>query len=358
MNGDDAWNGAALRHLEGVLMLPSGHLSSVTGKRIGSGLELSINGSNQPVVQAGSGVIAGPADGDGAYKFAVASAVTLAAAIPLAGAGLKRHDRMVVQLRDADVAAFGTALKEVSVERLAGTEAASPSPVAEPLGALTVGLIEATASTRTLLPHTVPRTAALGGIVPVGSQAARDALPAYDGLTVYREDSDVFEARISGGWGRVASSTELYGGPARSAAPYARITRATDANLATGLSTTKATLNSLVEETDATFGDTANSQLVAPVAGLYLVAGQVVWADNNNGLRRLALVRGGTQIAGQNQPGGSYGGSGQVQSAATHTRCTAGQAIELHIAQNSGGNLAYRGGVDPGSYLEARWVGP
>lgn len=49
-------------------------------------------------------------------------------------------------------------------------------------------------------------TTGLGGVLTVASQGERDALPATNGLVVYRKDLDAFEGRRSGGWYRLSDS--------------------------------------------------------------------------------------------------------------------------------------------------------
>lgn len=73
----------------------------------------------------------------------------------------------------------------------------------------------------------------------------------------------------------------VMGESARTTRPYARI-RSAGSQLFGGSSNTVTSMTTLGEETDANFGDTANSRLVIPVDGLYLITARGDWDGVSN----------------------------------------------------------------------------
>jgi hypothetical protein len=87
-------------------------------------------------------------------------------------------------------------------------------------------------------------------------------------------------------------NTAAFGGSSRTAAPFARIVRTSSQTIPEAGATIN--FNALGEETDSSFGDTANGQLVAPIAGLYLIDVYVPWEPESGGWRRIKLRVAGT----------------------------------------------------------------
>lgn len=189
------------RHLDSLTMHPSGSLGARGGVRPTAAPVVSIGGSPESwTVAAHSGVVEGPADADGSYLYAIQAVVS--EQLPARpAAGQSRKDILVVRVLDADVPATGSALREVDVQHLAGASTAgTPTAPATPTGSLLLATLTVPA-TGAITVATGRRTAALGGVLPVANAAERDALPfVWDGLMIYRDDLDTYEARANGAW--------------------------------------------------------------------------------------------------------------------------------------------------------------
>lgn len=188
------------RHLAGVPLQPSGNLGARGGIRPGQSV-VTVGGSPEAwTVAPHSGVIEGPADTDGSYTYAIPTAVTVnLPARPAAGSS--RKDIIVARILDADVPATGSSAKEVDLQHLAGTATTgTPTAPSVPTGALGLATLTVPAS-GTITVASSRRTVALGGILPVSDSTDRGGIARlYDGLVVYREDTDIFEARVAGAW--------------------------------------------------------------------------------------------------------------------------------------------------------------
>lgn len=177
-------------------------LNAREGKRLGSGLEWTISADGLTVtVQPGTCVVAAPDAANGPYIVVVPTAVTLTLPARPA-AGQYRRSRLVVRVYDEEVAAAATTLREVRVELVNGAaQSVNPPTVpAVPVLSLGLGQILQTSTSATVYATTDTRTWSAGGVGVVYTQAERDALAAYDGLVVYRDDIDVLEARVGGAW--------------------------------------------------------------------------------------------------------------------------------------------------------------
>jgi hypothetical protein len=83
----------------------------------------------------------------------------------------------------------------------------------------------------------------------------------------------------------------------------------------------------------------SNTLLTAPVSGIYLLTGQVIWAANATGLRDLALIRssGLTISESDSMPGSNlFDPTTQIQ---TVVQLAAGDSVKLVALQTSGGSL-------------------
>lgn len=203
-NGTDT--AARVRMGDLLGLAPSGNLGTRSGIRPGptAANVAVVAGAMQVTVQPFvAWVDGGVSDTQGGYPFVCDAAVTLTLAN--GHATLPRTDVIVARVRDD--AADGSGFTDATVEVVAGT-AGSGAPalptncvpirnVVVPAGASvgTGGLTSGALSTdrRTWL-------AGLGGVIPVATQAERDALPAVNGLVVYRIDTDTLEHRRAGTW--------------------------------------------------------------------------------------------------------------------------------------------------------------
>jgi len=122
----------------------------------------------------------------GMYGWASDANVT--GSVTAADATYDRKDIVYIQLNDTDV--DGSGAKSAPVLYSAGTPSATPAAPTLPARSFLVGTItvpKAGGGSPTAMLNTA-RYVAAGAPLPVSSQAERDALTAYDGLTVRRTD--------------------------------------------------------------------------------------------------------------------------------------------------------------------------
>lgn len=181
----------------GLMMAGGAGIAVRAGRRPGT-LSVTVGGSPESVsVPPLCGVVTDP-DG-GAYLFATNVTVGKTLATRPAS-GTSRIDIVVARVYDADVHPADTTKRELDIEVLTGTAGASPSEPTIPNGALRIATLTVPASGSVTVSVNGPRHVSAGGILPVSNQSARDSLTAYDGLMVYREDTDVFEGYFAGAW--------------------------------------------------------------------------------------------------------------------------------------------------------------
>jgi hypothetical protein len=141
----------------------------------------------------------GRANGGGTYIASVDAQVDINILSTPANATNPRNDLIVAQQSDKFYADGSNAFQ---VRQVVGTPAGSPSDptVTGSSDYVTLARVRVDANATTItsakitdLRPTGPWTVALGGLLPVPSQAARDALSAYDGMAVYRQDRDWVE---------------------------------------------------------------------------------------------------------------------------------------------------------------------
>lgn len=203
----DSYDAATLRQLFAGMLAPTDQLLPRPGKRPGPGLEVTVGGTPESaVVQPGPCVIV-----DGTTTSYMVTVPTVASK-PLAArpaSGQSRVDAVIARVYDADVHG-STSLREVDIEVVTGAPSSGiPTPPTLPAGALRLALLTVPASGAVAVTSLVQRTTAAGGVVPVASQAERDALTAYDGLLVYREDLGGWEGRSGGVWGLVRNASDV-----------------------------------------------------------------------------------------------------------------------------------------------------
>jgi hypothetical protein len=183
-----------LRRLLTALGMPSAATRARAGVRAGGGLEVTVGGSPESAqVAPGAGVITDTGAGVGSWVFVIPSSVSKT----LTGRPAAGQSRL-----DEVVARINTTTKEVEVGVLAGSPTSgTPAAPTVPAGNLVLAELVVPASGSVTVQKPGRRTAALGGILPVASQAERDAIEViYDGLMVYREDTDRYEGRANGAW--------------------------------------------------------------------------------------------------------------------------------------------------------------
>ena len=137
------------------------------------------------ILDTQSPVAAGP------YQYANDSAVS--GTITAADATNPRIDIVYVIVNDT--VQDGSGLRSGQILYLAGTPAATPDAPATPARGMTlvqINVPKATTGSPTMS-WVAPYCVAAGGILPVYSQAERDALTKYSGLYVHRMDTDLLE---------------------------------------------------------------------------------------------------------------------------------------------------------------------
>jgi hypothetical protein len=157
----------------------------------------------------------------------------------------------------------------------------------------------------------------LGGVVPVASQAERDALPALDGTVVYRTDVDRFEGRSNGTW-RVFDNPDQ--------PPYFHGKLAGGVLLNAGFSYTYAVVE------DSHSGWSTNLYTI-PVSGVYRFTIGVKWSGTPTGTLGISISVDGTGSVwrGPDENPNSYGGCTRVHVG----RFTAGQVVRVVNATGS-----------------------
>lgn len=194
-----SYTAAQERLLAAVLAHPSSALLSRAGVRPGPGGDVTVGGTPEAATVTPFGGIITDAAGGGSYIFVVpASVATNLATRP--GAGTSRIDELVVVLRNVDER-IGDVVRDVDVQIITGAAGASPVAPTIPAGQLRIRELLVPASGSVSISKRPPRVAAAGGTITVTDQAERDAIsPLFDGIVVYREDTDTLEVRANGAW--------------------------------------------------------------------------------------------------------------------------------------------------------------
>jgi hypothetical protein len=193
------------RLLGTVLVHPAGALLARPGVRPGPGGAISFGGSPEAVtIQPCSGIITDTGAG-GSFRFVIPQAVTIPLPTRPATGQTRISDLVGVILNDEVRGA--DAKREMDVKLINGAAGSSPTaPTLDPPGALRLRRLTIAPTGTPALSMAPQRITSLGGTLVVADQAERDAIEViYDGLSVYREDLDVFQDRINGAW-----ATRLY----------------------------------------------------------------------------------------------------------------------------------------------------
>ena len=101
--------------------------------------------------------------------------------------------------------------------------------------------------------------------------------------------------------------------------------------------------------------DVANNRIVIGTPGIFVVTGEILWANNATGYRVLSVLRNGGEIAAVSSP--AVNGIDTLQTASTIQRFTAGDVIAMSAGQTSGGSLATAPFIGRGAALSVAWVG-
>ncbi len=122
--------------------------------------------------------------------------------------------------------------------------------------------------------------------------------------------------------------------------PRARVYHSAAQTIASNLTAfTALAFNSEREDTDSMHDPvTNNTRLTCNTAGTYVISGHVLFASNATGVRRLAIrLNGATYLAGTDAA--AMSGAPMRLGVATVFPLSAGDYVELLVAQNSGGDL-------------------
>lgn len=144
--------------------------------------------------------------------------------------------------------------------------------------------------------------------------------------------------------------TDLFGGAARTARPYARLARTTSAQTITTGTWTRVTYNTTTEETDTAFGDHVADELVTPIAGLYLLTGSVSFAGNPSG----ATIRFERDTVNEMR---SPNTSGEACALSGILRCAAGATLTMFVLHSTGADRSVDA-LGHGTWFSALWMGP
>ncbi|MGH3863585.1 MAG: hypothetical protein ACRDSQ_29165 [Actinokineospora sp.] len=192
-----------------ALLTPGGSLVTArAGLRPGPGDPLRVAATATPgpnvTVQPGQ-LVLGASRGNGAYLTTTDTTDTLPILDVPAHASQQRNDLIVARQSDTY---YGDSATAYTITRVVGTPGAGdPNPTAGGLSPDYVLLARirvtagATAITAAMVDDLRPgKTVALGGVLPIPTQAARDALPTYPGHTIWREDRKWTEVHDGTAW--------------------------------------------------------------------------------------------------------------------------------------------------------------
>lgn len=192
--------------MAGLVAPDTGGVSARAGVFYGPGTPLSVTGTASMAynVAAGQAAVNRASSALGVYVGANDATVSVSTTAAPGTAGTSRYDLIYIRFPDAEQG-DGTSAATIGVVQ--GTAAASPT---RPTGSVPAGalvLAEAQVfqgNTRTdtgvIITQTAPWTAAAGGILAIRSSTERAALTQYDGLTIFRTDTDRFEVSVGGSW--------------------------------------------------------------------------------------------------------------------------------------------------------------
>lgn len=283
----------------------------------------------------------------GAYRWSTDVAVT--GAVTAANATNPRKDILYIQVNDAS-AGDGSGARNANILYLAGTPAASPVPPALPARSFLVATISVPTAGggSPTIAFNATYSVAAGAILPVSSQAVRDALTPYDGLAVWRTDLDQVQIYSGSAWLSVTHDDMPFGHMGKtdgfqSISSSATITMAAAQTLRGGM----------------TF-DNATDSLVIPKTGLYRVTERFYCSGGSTGRHTSAVMKlpaggGGAVIVGGVAVHLWKADASDWASFATGTAVlTAGDKV--YMTGNGPAN-AYGGDGVNGCWLEVEYIG-
>lgn len=204
-----AYPAADERRLLAPLLMPAtGAFSARAGRRVdGAGLAVSVGGSPEGfTVSAGAGVIFSPEYATGGpWLFEIPTDVTRQ--LPARpGSGLTRIDLIVARIYDADSSVGAT--RETAIERIGGTPSASPSAPTAPALSLILATLTVPASGSITVTATTERAVAAGGVLPVATTSARNAMTPWRGLVVHNGQTSRLEVYDGSTWQTVTQADD------------------------------------------------------------------------------------------------------------------------------------------------------
>lgn len=121
---------------------------------------------------------------------------------------------------------------------------------------------------------------------------------------------------------------------------------------------TAATFNTDVYDPLNMHNTAANqTRVVVPWSGWYICQGVIGWANNATGTRRAAIFVNGTIVTGAQISLSTINDGISIPIPAVPALLTAGQFIEVHIFQNSGGALDTSAGTSNRPTLAVHYLG-
>lgn len=189
--------------------------------------------------------------------------VTIAASSPT----LPRIDIICASVQDAF---YSGASNQLVVDKVTGTPNASPTPPAAPANAIIIAQIAVAAAATTVTNANITNNAqpvsAKGGLLPVGSQAIRDALTLYDGLGVYRMDTNNVEFYNGTSWDTFTPKI---------AQPVGAVRAYRNAALSFGITTSDIAFDTASYDYSAGAFNFTTGVFTAPKTGLYRIHSKV-----------------------------------------------------------------------------------
>lgn len=212
VNGTDSRE--RMRRADAMGLFPSGPGMARGGFRNDGGAVVTVSAGtmNVQVSPFTAWVDGGASDAQGGYTFVSDATETLT--LSPGHASLARTDVVIAEVRDTTHDGSGST--DARLRILEGTPGAGVPAL--PTNALALrninvpaGLSAGTGGLAAGNLGTDRRTytTGLGGVVPVASQAERDALPLVDGTVVYRADTDTLELLEAGIWQQLATQADV-----------------------------------------------------------------------------------------------------------------------------------------------------
>ena len=101
---------------------------------------------------------------------------------------------------------------------------------------------------------------------------------------------------------------------------------------------------------------TNNTRITVPLAGLYLITGQVTFTGNASGVRSIYVQKNGATVIQRNSVGSPSAGVHTTIPFSVMAQLAVNDSVEVNATQNSGGNLALLT-TSPYTQCQVRWIG-